>query len=147
MDTIEKRTEPDKEAVRQLLIQWVNEKSVLETELCKLEQDLALSPETCAEFRRRLGASGVRILPDCPEEWKKDPVRVRQYIEDRRGRPLNEEDWEYVYLRFGLDRGKVRTLKEMAEHMGVTRDRVRRKDNCILRRRRISRKPIRDFYG
>lgn len=38
--------------------------------------------------------------------------------------PLDEREREIVKLRFGLDRGKSRTLEEVGEHLNLTGERV-----------------------
>ena len=39
--------------------------------------------------------------------------------------PLDEREREILKLRFGLDRGEPRTLEEVGEHFGLTRERIR----------------------
>lgn len=51
-------------------------------------------------------------------------------------------------IRFGLDDGKVKTLEETAELLGVSRERVRQIENKAIRRHTGARraKKIKDFY-
>jgi RNA polymerase sigma factor (sigma-70 family) len=39
--------------------------------------------------------------------------------------PLDEREREILRLRFGLDRGKPRTLEEVGKHFNLTRERIR----------------------
>jgi RNA polymerase sigma factor (sigma-70 family) len=39
--------------------------------------------------------------------------------------PLDDREREILALRFGLDRGEARTLEEVGEHFGLTRERIR----------------------
>jgi DNA-directed RNA polymerase sigma subunit (sigma70/sigma32) len=38
---------------------------------------------------------------------------------------LSERERRILHLRFGLDRGEARTLEEVGEHFGLTRERIR----------------------
>lgn len=60
---------------------------------------------------------------------------------------MTAEDWEILRLRFGLDRGAVRTLQEM-EALGFRRETVRRVEIRNLRTfRPASRRiRIRNYY-
>ncbi len=61
---------------------------------------------------------------------------------------LSEREQEVVRLRFGLDDGRVRTLEEVGQLFGVTRERVRQiemKTLAKLRQPSISR-PLRDYF-
>jgi RNA polymerase primary sigma factor len=60
---------------------------------------------------------------------------------------LTEREQEVVRLRFGLDDGRVRTLVEVGEIFGVTRERIRQiemKTLAKLRHPQVSR-PLRDY--
>jgi len=60
---------------------------------------------------------------------------------------LNEREQEVVRLRFGLDDGQVRTLEEVGQIFGVTRERIRQiemKTLAKLRHPMVSR-PLRDY--
>ena len=60
---------------------------------------------------------------------------------------LTEREQEVVRLRFGLDDGRVRTLEEVGQHFGVTRERIRQiemKTLAKLRHPMVSR-PLREY--
>ena len=62
---------------------------------------------------------------------------------------LSPREQEVVRLRFGLDDGRVRTLEEVGQIFGVTRERVRQietKTLAKLRQPALSR-PLRDYLG
>jgi RNA polymerase primary sigma factor len=61
---------------------------------------------------------------------------------------LNEREQEVVRLRFGLDDGRIRTLEEVGQIFGVTRERVRQiemKTLAKLRQPSVAR-PLRDYF-
>ncbi|MGD0592559.1 MAG: RNA polymerase sigma factor RpoD [Acidimicrobiales bacterium] len=60
---------------------------------------------------------------------------------------LSEREQEVVRLRFGLDDGRIRTLEEVGQIFGVTRERIRQiemKTLAKLRHPQVSR-PLRDY--
>ncbi|HLI45014.1 MAG TPA: RNA polymerase sigma factor RpoD [Acidimicrobiales bacterium] len=60
---------------------------------------------------------------------------------------LSEREQAVVRLRFGLDDGRVRTLEEVGQHFGVTRERIRQiemKTLAKLRHPMVSR-PLREY--
>jgi RNA polymerase primary sigma factor len=61
---------------------------------------------------------------------------------------LSEREQEIVRLRFGLNDGRVRTLEEVGQMFGVSRERVRQIESRILAKLRqpsVSR-PLRDYF-
>jgi RNA polymerase primary sigma factor len=61
---------------------------------------------------------------------------------------LTEREQEVVRLRFGLDDGRIRTLEEVGQIFGVTRERIRQiemKTLAKLRHPMVSR-PLRDYF-
>jgi RNA polymerase primary sigma factor len=61
---------------------------------------------------------------------------------------LTEREQEVVRLRFGLDDGRIRTLEEVGQTFGVTRERIRQiemKTLAKLRHPMVSR-PLRDYF-
>jgi len=63
-------------------------------------------------------------------------------------RELSPREQEIVRLRFGLDDGRIRTLEEVGQMFGVTRERVRQiemKTLAKLRQPSVSR-PLRDYF-
>lgn len=70
-----------------------------------------------------------------------DVASLSQLREDVRAalESLNKREAEVLYLRYGLDGGEMRTLQEVAEEMGVTRERVRQIESRALRKLRSPR--------
>ncbi|HEY63702.1 MAG TPA: sigma-70 family RNA polymerase sigma factor [Caldilineae bacterium] len=70
-----------------------------------------------------------------------DVASLSQLREDVRNalESLNEREREVLYLRYGLDGGEMRTLQEVAEELGVTRERVRQIESRALRKMRSPR--------
>ena len=63
-------------------------------------------------------------------------------------RELSPREQEIVRLRFGLEDGRIRTLEEVGQMFGVTRERVRQiemKTLAKLRQPSVSR-PLRDYF-
>lgn len=61
----------------------------------------------------------------------------------------NAEQQKLILMRLGFVSGEPMMLQEVAEELGITRERVRQIENKFMRRfRRPKRlaKPIRDFY-
>lgn len=50
--------------------------------------------------------------------------------------PLDEREREILMLRFGLDRGKPRTLEEVGKHFNLTRERIRQIEEKALKKLR-----------
>lgn len=61
---------------------------------------------------------------------------------------LKPKERDILILRFGLDDGKTRTLEEIGQQYGVTRERIRQiEEKAIRRLRHPSRaKKLKDFY-
>lgn len=73
-------------------------------------------------------------------------VNMREVIDDALSR-LTEREKEVIELRFGLNDGRTRTLEEVGESFGVTRERIRQIEAKAIRKLRSSHKNInlRDF--
>jgi RNA polymerase primary sigma factor len=50
---------------------------------------------------------------------------------------LSEREREVLYMRYGLDDGRTRTLEEVGRHFGVTRERIRQIEAKALRKLRL----------
>jgi len=61
---------------------------------------------------------------------------------------LNERERQVLSLRFGLDGGTRRTLQEVGQALGVTRERARQIESRALHRLRASAQArgLRDFW-
>lgn len=47
---------------------------------------------------------------------------------------LNSREKQVIRSRFGLDDGRMKTLQEIGESMGVTRERIRQIESCAYRK-------------
>lgn len=64
-----------------------------------------------------------------------DPKRLKEALE-KHGDCLNERQKRVLISRFGLDDGKTRTLQEVGDLFGVTRERIRQTEAKALRKLR-----------
>ena len=96
----------------------------------KVEELVQCMPEPLS-LSERLGEDGDTELGDLVEDRNGTapdeavfasmlPVQVVQLLA-----PLSEREKEILCLRYGLDRGEPRTLAEVAERFGVSRERIR----------------------
>jgi RNA polymerase primary sigma factor len=71
---------------------------------------------------------------------------LREQVEDVLG-TLSEREREVLYMRYGLDDGRTRTLEDVGRQFGVTRERIRQIEAKALRKlRHPSRaKMLRDY--
>lgn len=53
---------------------------------------------------------------------------------EKHGECLNERQKKVLILRFGLEDGKTRTLQEVGDLFGVTRERIRQTEAAALRK-------------
>ncbi|MBQ6569674.1 MAG: hypothetical protein IJL87_05415 [Clostridia bacterium] len=69
------------------------------------------------------------IDPDDPPLHKSMEDRLREIFPR-----LNKQLQKVVTMRFGLDDGQRRSLEEVAQELGLTRERVRRMESIAIRR-------------
>lgn len=53
---------------------------------------------------------------------------------------LNPREKQVMILRFGLENGRMKTLQEIGELMGVSRERVRQIESCAFRKLKSKRR-------
>lgn len=53
---------------------------------------------------------------------------------------LNPREKQVIRLRFGLENGRMKTLQEIGELMGVSRERVRQIESCAFRKLKSKRR-------
>jgi len=59
--------------------------------------------------------------------------------------PLEEPECQVLQLRFGLDRGRPRTLDEVGQHLGVTANSVQDIEQAAIEKlKRTLTSPVRD---
>jgi RNA polymerase sigma factor (sigma-70 family) len=94
-----------------------------ETELGEIVEDMTTTPPDQAVFTSML------------------PTHVAQLLST-----LEPREQEVLCLRYGLDRGRPRTLEEVGEHFGLTREGVRQVElKAISKLRRSSARGVRDL--
>ncbi|MCS7220930.1 MAG: sigma-70 family RNA polymerase sigma factor [Anaerolineae bacterium] len=121
----------------------------------ELAEELGLSPQELAELQR-LSVRTIsldqpvgedeettlgELIVDMDAPTPFDVASLSQLREDVRIalQALNKREAEVLYLRYGLDGGDMRTLQEVAEELGVTRERVRQIESRALRKLRSPR--------
>jgi RNA polymerase primary sigma factor len=121
----------------------------------ELAEELGLSPQELAELQR-LSVRTIsldqpvgedeettlgELIVDMDAPTPFDVASLSQLREDVRLalQSLNKREAEVLYLRYGLDGGDMRTLQEVAEELGVTRERVRQIESRALRKLRSPR--------
>jgi DNA-directed RNA polymerase sigma subunit (sigma70/sigma32) len=72
--------------------------------------------------------------PDAKEHYRKH--RLREGLQELMGARLRPREREVLGLRYGLTDHQSRTLEQVAETLGVTRERVRQIEKRALRRLR-----------
>lgn len=102
-----------------------------------------------AEQRKneRLAAMENSTAQEEPDAGEK-LAKLRKMVEELAD-SLTEREAEVLRMRLGMKDGKCHSLEEVAQHFGITRERVRQIENKTIRRakRGCRRKPIRDFYA
>lgn len=64
-------------------------------------------------------------------EARSDADEIRQIVERHR-EGVNERNWQMLMLRFGFTDGEARTLEEVGQSFGLTRERVRQVEKKIF---------------
>ncbi|MDP9386450.1 MAG: sigma-70 family RNA polymerase sigma factor [Actinomycetota bacterium] len=109
----------------------------LDTTVEKVEE---LLPHLSAprSFSEPLGQEGDMELGDVVEDQGSEPIEdqvlvrmLPEAVEVMLG-ALGERERKILYLRYGLDRGRPRTLEELAQHFNVTRERIRQIESKAL---------------
>ena len=119
----------------------------------KVEELLLCMPEPLS-LSERFGEDGETELGELVEDTQATapdesvfaamlPDAVVQLLE-----PLNEREKEILCLRYGLDRGEPRTLAEVAERFGVSRERIRYIEAKAIAKLRDAANPdVREFLS
>ena len=119
-------------------------------------QDLAISPEKVREVSKLsrqpisletpLGAEGdfllVDVIPDQSAEGLEEAAS-RQLLKEQVARVLDtllDRERRVLQLRFGLEDGRSRTLEEVGDEFGLTRERIRQIEAKALRKLREPRR-------
>ena len=71
-----------------------------------------------------------------------DPKLLKDALE-KYGECLNERQKKVLILRFGLEDGETRTLQEIGDLFGVTRERIRQTEATALRKLNRCRRGVR----
>lgn len=72
-----------------------------------------------------------------PEAETSEELLIKQFMKkdlDTVLDTLNPREKQVVRWRFGLDDGRMKTLQEIGEIMGVSRERVRQIESCAFRK-------------
>ena len=119
----------------------------------KVEELVLCMPEPLS-LSERLGEEGETELGDLVEDRSGTapdeavfasmlPVQVVQLLA-----PLSEREQQILCLRYGLDRGEPRTLAEVAERFGVSRERIRYIEAKAINKLRDAAAPdVREFLS
>ncbi|KAI3800663.1 hypothetical protein L1987_28757 [Smallanthus sonchifolius] len=76
---------------------------------------------------------------DDPDQETAEEILIKQTMSEDLGKvlsTLNEKEQKVIRWRFGLEDGKTRTLQEIGDVMGVSRERVRQIELCAFRKLR-----------
>lgn len=88
----------------------------------------------------------IDIIPDdCPSPEEELIEKNRSTIIDRFINTLTEKEQRIIRLRFGFEDGRPRTLEEIGQELGLSRERVRQIEARAIRklRGRLARSEIR----
>jgi RNA polymerase sigma factor (sigma-70 family) len=119
----------------------------------KVEELLQCMPEPLS-LSERLGEEGDTELGDLVEDRSTaapDEAVFASMLPDAVVQllaPLSEREQEILCLRYGLDRGEPRTLAEVAERFGVSRERIRYIEAKAISKLRDAASPdVREFLS
>jgi RNA polymerase primary sigma factor len=119
----------------------------------KVEELLLCMPEPIS-LSERFGEEGDTELGDLVEDANTpspDDVVFASMLPDAVVQllaPLNDREKEILCLRYGLDRGEPRTLAEVAERFGVSRERIRYIEAKAITKLRDAANPdVREFLS
>ncbi|KOV82876.1 RNA polymerase sigma factor RpoD/SigA [Nocardia sp. NRRL S-836] len=94
-------------------------------------QDLRDAARTCVSLETPVGSEGDSVLGDLIQDSDgvsaPDLVEQQEFVEGVRSllEVLPERQGRIMRLRFGLEDGRERTLQEVADELGLTRERIR----------------------
>jgi RNA polymerase primary sigma factor len=101
-------------------------------------QDLRDAARTCVSLETPVGDDGGSVLGDLIQDTDgmsaPDLVEQQEFIDGVRSLldVLPERQGRIMRLRFGLEDGRERTLQEVAEELGLTRERIRQLEKQSL---------------
>ncbi|KAI7755137.1 hypothetical protein M8C21_026007 [Ambrosia artemisiifolia] len=78
-------------------------------------------------------------LIDDPDQETPEEILIKQTMSEDLEKvlsTLNEKEQKVIRWRFGLEKGRTRTLQEIGDVMGVSRERVRQIEMCAFRKLR-----------
>lgn len=76
------------------------------------------------------------VISDPDAETSED-VLIRQFMKqdlDKVLDSLNPREKQVIRWRFGMEDGRMKTLQEIGELMGVSRERIRQIESCAFRK-------------
>jgi RNA polymerase sigma factor (sigma-70 family) len=141
--------------VHQLLVKWRRAAAALEAELGRpaTEEEIA-SHLRLSRRKLKLVRQAIDIVSACPQHDQVDAPSVDEMISDRRGQTpfeqtassemldvvldrltqLEEREQTVLRLRFGPDGEDPRTLNEIGDQLGLTRERVRQIERVAMKK-------------
>jgi len=86
-----------------------------------------------------MGSYAIRpqeIISD-PEAETAEELLLKQFMKQDLEKvldSLNPREKQVIRWRFGMDDGRMKTLQEIGESMGVSRERIRQIESCAFRK-------------
>jgi RNA polymerase primary sigma factor/RNA polymerase nonessential primary-like sigma factor len=110
-------------------------------------QDLLDASRTCVSLETPVGDDGGSVLGDLIQDT--DGVSAPELVERQQFEEgvrslldvLPERQGRIMRLRYGLEDGRERTLQEVAEELGLTRERIRQLEKLSLAQLKSSGRP------